>query len=79
MRIDRRGRVNERRKKRMILPAIYSILEMVFMWLALSLIHLSFDFRAWSVLGYLVFIAFMLYSVGKTIHVYRRQKNYPDV
>ena len=75
---DKRGRVYERRRKRKFIPAIYFMAEVVLAWLILSLIQLSFNFDEWSIWAVLIFIVSVLYSTFKTIHVYRRQKNYPS-
>ena len=75
---NRRGRVYERRRKRKFIPAIYFIAEVVLAWLILSLIQLNFNLFEWDVWWFLIFIISVLYSTFKTIHVYRRQKNYPD-
>jgi len=74
---EKRRRVYERRRKRMLIPAIYFVAEVVLAWLILSLIQLNFNFTEWSIWGLLIFIISVLYSTFKTIHVYRRQKSYP--
>lgn len=76
MRLNLHSKIKERRKKRLITPALYFIAEMVFIFLVLSLIQLNFDLRAWSTWSYIVLVLFGLYSLGKTIHVYHRQKSY---
>ena len=70
-------RVGERRKKRMVIPAIYFMVEITLFWLILSLIQLEFDIRDWSAWSIILFVIATLYSIFKTIHVYRRQKDYP--
>ena len=75
---SRRGRVYERRRKRKFIPAIYFIAEVVLVWLILSLIQLNFNILEWNIWSLLIFIVSVLYSTFKTIHVYRRQKNYPE-
>jgi L-asparagine transporter-like permease len=70
--------IRERRKKRMIVPVIYLILEMVFIWLVLSLIQLKFDFREWAIWSMVIFIIWGVYAFSKTWDVYNRQKNYKE-
>ena len=74
---EKRRRVYERRRKRMLIPAIYFLAEVVLVWLILSLIQLNFYFDEWSIWSLLIFIVSVIYSTFKTIHVYRRQKSYP--
>ena len=75
---SRRGHVYERRRKRKFIPAIYFVAEVVLAWLILSLIQLNFNLFDWDIWWLFIFIASVLYSTFKTIHVYRRQKNYPE-
>ena len=78
MRNRKSRRVHERRKKRMIIPAVYFVAEVVLSWLILSLIQLNFNINTWSIWSLLIFIAVVVYSMFKTIHVYRRQRNYTN-
>ena len=71
------GRVHERRRKRMVVPAIYFAVEVVLVWLILSLVQLEFNLFKWDIWEILVFIPLVFYSTFKTIHIYRRQKSYP--
>ncbi len=71
-------RVGERRRKRMVIPAIYFIAEITLFWLILSLIQLEFNIEHWEVWSIILFVIATLYSTFKTIHVYRRQKDYPE-
>jgi len=71
------NKVRERRKKRMFIPAFYFLLEIVFVWLVLSLIQKSFFLHVWAWWSLLIFIVFVIYFLLKTIHVYDRQKDYP--
>jgi hypothetical protein len=75
--IEEMGRVSERRRKRLFMPAIYLLAEVVVFWLALSLIQLKFTFTSWSAWSILLFLLAVSYAVLKTIHVYKRQKDYP--
>jgi len=70
------GKIQERRKKRMFIPAIYFIAEVTLSWLVLSLVQLNFNINTWNIWSLLVFIPAVLYSMFKTIHVYRRQRDY---
>ncbi len=75
---NKRGRIYERRRKRKFIPAIYFVAEVVLSWLILSLIQLDFNLFEWSAWSFIIFTISVIYSTFKTIHVYRRQKNYPD-
>jgi len=72
----RSSKIQERRKKRLFIPILYFIMEMVFIWLVLSLIQLKFDLRDWAIWSIGVFVLLGMYSFSKTVHVYMRQKNY---
>ncbi|KIM07610.1 MAG: hypothetical protein KU29_06295 [Sulfurovum sp. FS06-10] len=76
MRINNGMQVQERRKKRVFIPSFYFVAEMVFIWLVLSLIQLEFDVLGWNDWGVVIFSIFFIYSLGKTVHVYKRQNNY---
>jgi len=70
------SKIKERRKKRMFIPALYFIAEMVLVWLVLSIIQVNFDILEWSLWSIIIFTLAMAYSLAKTVHVYKRQKNY---
>ena len=72
------SKVHERRKKRLVIPMVYFILEIIFVWLVLSLIQLKFDPRDWAIWSVGVFILFGAYAFSKTLQVYQRQKNYEE-
>ena len=65
---------NERRRKRLVVPIIYLLAEMMVYWLALSLIQLEFNVRNWAIWAMIIFILGMTYSLIKTVHIYKRQK-----
>jgi len=67
---------NERRRKRLVVPIIYLLAEMMVYWLALSLIQLEFNVRNWAIWAMIIFILGMTYSLIKTVHIYKRQKGY---
>ena len=71
-------RVGERRKKRMVIPIIYFMAEVVLVWLIFTLIEMNFNVAEWNVLSILVFVTAVLYSTFKTVHVYRRQREYSN-
>ena len=75
---DKDVRTGERRKKRMIVPMVYFMGEVTLFLLILSLIEMNFNVLEWNILSILVFVVAVLYSILKTIHVYRRQREYPD-
>jgi len=77
MRKETHVRTGERRKKRMFVPTIYFIAEIVLAWLALSLIQLNFNMKSWAIWSLIIFVGVFIYGLTKTIHVYKRQKNYP--
>ena len=77
MRNETHVRTGERRRKRMVIPTIYFIAEVVLAWLVLSLIQVNFNIEQWAIWSLLIFIGAVIYSMLKTINVYRRQKNYP--
>lgn len=72
------SKIHERRKKRLVIPAVYFISEMVFVWLVLSLIELQFDFRGWAIWSIGIFVVFGGYSFLKMLHIYKRQKDYKE-
>ena len=74
----RSSKIHERRKKRLFIPTLYFIMEMVLIWLVLSLIQLKFDFRDWALWSLVIFVLFGIYSFSKTLQVYIRQKNYKE-
>jgi len=77
MKVGQGKRVEERRKKRLFTPAIYFILELIYMWLILTIIQVNQNPLTWELWSQLIMAIFALYSLFKTIHVYRRQKEYP--
>lgn len=79
MRIHLNRKDRERRRRRLLTPAFYFMAEMVFIWLVLSLMQLNFNVVTWEMWSYVVWVLFVLYSVAKLLHVYRRQRNYKDL
>jgi len=77
MEVRENMRDSERRKKRVLVPAFYFLAEMMVLWLVLSLIQLKFNPLIWNTWAIFIFMLVVSYSIAKTIHVYRRQKNYP--
>jgi len=75
---DKDVRIGERRKKRMIVPMVYFMVEVTLFLLILSLIEMNFNVLEWNIFSILVFVIAVLYSILKTIHVYRRQREYSD-
>ena len=75
--MEERIRVEERRRKRFIIPIIYFLLEIIFYWLVLSLLQLEFTFKEWSVWSMVLFFLGVAYAVIKTVYIYKRQKDYP--
>ena len=56
MRMKENSKIVERRKKRMFIPTLYFLAEMVLAWLVLSLIQVNFDIRNWGVWSLIVFL-----------------------
>ena len=75
---DREVRTSERRRKRMFIPIMYFIAEVTVVWLILTLIQLNFNILEWSIWSIIAFIMAISYSALKTVHVYERQKDYPE-
>ncbi len=75
---DREIRTVERRRKRIFIPIVYFMAEITAVWLVLTLIELNFNILEWSIWTILVFILALSYSALKTVHVYNRQKDYPE-
>jgi len=67
----------ERRRKRLFIPAIYFILEIIFMWLVLSILQVRFSILSWEDWSQLVMFLFFSYALFKMLHIYKRQKSYP--
>lgn len=72
------NKVRERRKKRMFVPALYFLLEVIFIWLILTLIQMNFFIQTWELWSLTLFIVAVGYFFIKTVHVYQRQKDYPE-
>jgi len=70
------SKIIERRKKRQFIPAIYFILELIFMWLVLTILQVSFNPIDWEIWSQVVMLLFSSYAFFKMIHIYNRQKNY---
>lgn len=68
----------ERRRKRLLTPVVYLIVELIFIWLLLSLIQLSFDFQSWAIWSYVVGMVLSVYAVAKMLYIYHRQKRYKE-
>ncbi len=66
----------ERRKKRYIIPIIYTLAEITLTWLLISIVMIDFNIYRWSIWGKLIFSIAVIYSIYKMILIYKRQKNY---
>ena len=69
-------RDSERRRKRLIIPMVYMLVEIVCLWLILALIQVKFNMLEWNFWALAIFILGSVYSIFKTIHIYKRQKDY---
>jgi len=73
------NKIKERRKKRVFLPAIYFILELIFVWLVFVILQISYNPLNWDLWCQILMIISAVYSFLKMLHVYNRQKDYPEV
>ena len=73
------SKIKERRKKRVFLPVVYFILELTLVWLVFVIIQISYNPLDWAVWSQVLMVIFGMYSFFKMLHIYRRQKNYPEV
>ena len=77
MRDARDSKIKERRKKRMVIPIIYFLAETTLAWLILSLIQVNFNISHWAIWSMVILALSVSYSISKTVHVYKRQRDYP--
>jgi len=73
------SKIIERRRKRQFVPTIYFILELIFMWLVLTILQISFNPVNWEVWSQIVMFFFTAYALFKMLHIYNRQKDYDMV
>ena len=78
MRIEN-NKIIERRRKRQFVPAIYFILELIFMWLVLTILQVSFNPIYWEIWSKIVMLLFIIYAFIKMLHIYDRQKDYIEI
>ncbi|MCK4442882.1 MAG: hypothetical protein KAU90_12815 [Sulfurovaceae bacterium] len=64
----------ERRRKRVFMPIIYFILELILAWIVLSIINITFDVSSWSFWSYVVWFLLFTYWAYRTYLIYERQK-----
>ena len=64
----------ERRRKRVFIPLIYFLSELIFAWLIISTINLSFDMLLWDDWSYIAFVTIFFHTAYKTYIIYIRQK-----
>ena len=72
-------KIKERRRKRVFIPALYFIMELIFIWLVFVIIHLSYNPLDWDLWSQVLMVVFGIYSFLKMLHVYHRQKDYPKI
>ena len=70
--------VKNRRRKRLIAPTLYFILEIGIIWLLISLFEMSFDMKEWLILSIVFFSGGTFSRLIKTINIYKRQKEFSD-
>lgn len=76
MKIDNGQYKFEKRRKRTFTPIIYMLAEIVFAWILLSIVNISFEVQTWGIGSYIILFLAFSYSVYKTQGVYERQKDY---
>jgi hypothetical protein len=72
------NKIKERRKKRLFLPVFYFILELTLVWLVFVILELSYNPLDWEVWSQAFILLFTVYAFLKMLHVYERQKDYPE-
>ena len=75
MRIYNGENRQEKRKKRVFTPVIYFLSELIFTWLIISIINLSFNIFSWDNWSYIPLFTIFCYITYKTYTIYNRQKN----
>jgi uncharacterized membrane protein YdbT with pleckstrin-like domain len=65
----------ERRKKRIFTPLIYFLSELIFTWLIISIINLSFNILLWENWSYIAMLTIFVHTAYKTYTMYDRQKD----
>jgi predicted transporter len=73
------SKIRERRHKRAFAPAIYFILELILMWLILTVWEVNFNPTDWKNLSQFIMFVFTIYALFKMIYIYNRQKNYKEI
>ena len=69
----------ERRKKRAFIPLIYFLSELIFTWLIISIINLSFNLFLWASWSYIALITIFFHTAYKTYTVYKRQEDLSNI
>lgn len=64
----------EKRRKRVFVPIVYLLAEIILVWILLSLLNISFNVQSWSVISYMILFVAVGYSLYKTVIIYERQK-----
>ena len=64
----------EKRRKRVFVPIVYMLAEIILIWILLSLLNISFNVQSWSVISYIILFVAVGYSLYKTVIIYERQK-----
>jgi hypothetical protein len=72
------SKIKERRKKRVFLPIVYFILELTLAWLVFVILQISYNPLDWAVWSQVLMILFVIYAFFKMLHIYNRQKDYPE-
>ena len=64
----------ERRKKRLFAPAIFFALELVLIWLVISIPNMSYDIAEFNTISIIIMALFVFHRFSKMTHIYERNK-----
>ena len=70
------NKIIERRQKRKFAPAIYFILELILIWLVLTVLEVNYNPMDWTIWSQISMIVFGIYAIFKMLYIYNRQKRY---
>jgi len=63
-----------RRRPSYLMPLLFFVLEMVLMWLSVSLLNWDTNMKEWNVYTYPIPVIWIIFSITKFFSVLRRQK-----
>jgi hypothetical protein len=79
LKLDNGNDRQERRKKRYFIPIFFFFAELTLAWLVISIIQVDFDIRNWQLWGKILLGLGTLYSLSKTLRIFKRQRNFSVV